>query len=170
MHLHFRSAGVGSQESGVRMAPPCATLFGFGPRSSDSRPCNRFFWSFVFNNISGCTFIFEEQESGDSSQKSAFRRWRQALLDFGRGTASFVFIHIPAWNVIFREARIAPRPGLRTPDLSFHTHSGLERPKSLSRAAASPLSQSTSQESAFAYGRQSLWTSDLGLRHLTPRT
>ena len=63
-------------------------------RTSDSRP-------FVFNNISGCTFIFEEQESGVRSQESDRRTNR---------TSGF---------------------RLRTIFVCFHTHSGLERRKSV---------------------------------------
>jgi len=62
-------------------APHAPANFGFGPRTPDHGlfpdtwhliPDTFFRPSFVFINISGCTFIFEEQESEEWNQDSEY--------------------------------------------------------------------------------------------------
>ena len=68
--LEVEESGVRSQESESCCGPPCFWASGSGTRNSDAFPASRFSRSFVFINISGCTFIFERQESESARHMS----------------------------------------------------------------------------------------------------
>ena len=106
------------------------------PRMSFSR-------SFVFNNISGCTFIFEEQKPGVGSQEPespyCMSRFPYPVCRFPVPLFSITSPDAPSFlksrsqelgarSQHGRDAYpVSPTPCPVFPCLCFHTHSGLER-------------------------------------------
>jgi hypothetical protein len=86
MHLHFLKSGVRSLELGVRMAAPAARAFRL--RTSRFGLCSLF----------SCTFRLGTSQS---SRTVPLAMAKYLVWTPDSGLASFVFMHIPAWNVVF---------------------------------------------------------------------
>ena len=156
MHLHFLKNRSQEAESGVRISILRNLMRAPFPRAAGPAfspvLC---FHTYLRMHLHFRRAGVRRQEPEVSIRTLAVIALGLRTSNIGHRTASFVFIHIPAWNVISRNERVPPLFGLRTrtPDCFFLTHSGLERLKSLSGAGPASFSNcrlpSTGTDSCF---------------------